>query len=189
MAMSLKDYLNSKIKSKGSSLSKEKAKASKYKSISAAKKAGALYYTNKDGKVMAAIYAEDLKKAKPKLGAGKQPKVTVRTLSNTRGGRGDGKIEMAARKKANIKPMTTVQIIKMAKVALGPEEVKKLKNKNKPTEADKARIKKIFQKVQKETGDDPKTLMDNVGRFFRDLQAAGGIGNIKAYRKGKDPRK
>ena len=31
--------------------------------------------------------------------------------------------------------------------------------------------------------------MDNVGRFFRDLQAAGGIGNIKAYRKGKDPRK
>ena len=94
MAMSLKDYLNSKIKSKGSSLTKEKAKASKYKSISAAKKAGALYYTNKDGKVMAAIYAEDLKKAKPKLGAGKQPKVTVRTLSDTRGGRGDGSTKM-----------------------------------------------------------------------------------------------
>ena len=190
--MSLKDYLNSKIKSKGSSLTKEKAKAGKYKSISAAKKAGALYYTNKDGKVMAAVYADDLKKAAPKkekLGAGKIPKVTVRTLSSTRGGRGDGKIEIAARKKANMKPMTTVEIIKMAKVALGPEEVKKLKNKNKPSEADKARIKKIFKQVQKETGDNPKTLMDNVGRFFRDLQAAGGIGNIKAYRKGKDPRK
>ena len=199
--MSLRTYLNNQIKEKGSSLAKEKAKAGKYKSIAAAKKAGALYYTNKDGKVMAAVYAEDLKKSKPKvkpiprpkprpkLGAGKQPKVEVRTLSDTRGGRGDGKIEMAARKRANIKPMTTIQIIRMAKTALGPEEVKKLKKKNKPSEADKARVKKIFKQVQKETGDDPKTLMDNVARFFRDLHAAGGIGNIKAYRKGKDPRK
>ena len=192
MAMSLKDYLNSKIKSKGSSITKEKAKAKKYKSISAAKKAGALYYTNKAGKVMAAVYAEDLKKAKPKkLGAGKQPKVEVRTLSphTTGGGRGDGRIEMAARKKANMKPMTTIEIIRMAKTALGPEEVKKLKKKNKPSEADKARVKRIFKQVQKETGDNPKTLMDNVARFFRDLQAAGGIGNIRSYKKGKDPRK
>ena len=57
----LREYLNAKIKSKGSSMKAEKAKASKYKSIAAAKKAGALYYTNKDGKVMAAVYAEDLK--------------------------------------------------------------------------------------------------------------------------------
>jgi len=57
----LREHLNRKIKDKGSSLAKEKAKASKYKSISAAKKAGSLYYTNKDGKVMAAVYAEDLK--------------------------------------------------------------------------------------------------------------------------------
>ena len=66
----LKEYLNAKIKSKGSSFSKEKARAKNYKSISAAKKAGALYYTNKAGKVMAAVYAEDLKsspaKAEPK---------------------------------------------------------------------------------------------------------------------------
>ena len=201
MAMSLKEYLNSKMKSKGSSITKEKAKAGKYKSIAAAKKAGALYYTNKDGKVMAAVYADDLKKAKtkpiprpkarPKLGAGKQPKVETRVLSphTTGSGRGDGKIEMAARKKANMKPMTTIQIIRMAKTALGPEEVKKLKKKNKPSEADKARVKRIFKQVQKETGDDPKTLMDNVARFFRDLHAAGGIGNIRSYRKGKDPRK
>ena len=51
----LKEYLNAKIKSKGSSFSKEKARAKNYKSISAAKKAGALYYTNKAGKVMAAV--------------------------------------------------------------------------------------------------------------------------------------
>ena len=61
-------YLNRNIKEKGSSLAAEKAKGKKYKSISAAKKAGALYYTNKSGQVMAAVYAEDLKvrpKAKP----------------------------------------------------------------------------------------------------------------------------
>ena len=62
----LKEYLNAKIKSKGSSFSKEKAKAKNYKSISAAKSAGALYYTNKAGKVMAAVYAEDLKSSPTK---------------------------------------------------------------------------------------------------------------------------
>jgi len=58
----LREYLNSQIKAKGSSLSAEKAKAGKYKSIAAAKKAGALYYTDKNGKVMAAVYASDLSK-------------------------------------------------------------------------------------------------------------------------------
>ena len=58
----LREYLNAKIKAKGSSVSAEKAKASKYKSIAAAKKAGALYYTDKNGKVMAAVYASDLSK-------------------------------------------------------------------------------------------------------------------------------
>ena len=97
MAMSLKEYLNSKIKAKGSTLTKEKAKAKNYKSIAAAKKAGSLYYTNKDGKVMAAVYAGDLKKAAPKpiprpkvrpkkekLGAGERPKVTAKTLPDAK---------------------------------------------------------------------------------------------------------
>ena len=57
----LTDFLNREIKKKGSSVKEEKAKASKYSSISAAKKAGSLYYTNKKGVVMAAVYAEDLK--------------------------------------------------------------------------------------------------------------------------------
>ena len=108
MAMSLRTYLNNQIKAKGSSLAKEKAKAAKYKSIAAAKKAGALYYTNKDGKVMAAVYAEDLKKAKPKVkpiprpkprpGAGKRPKVTVTTIDKVGGGRGDNKNEVLIRR-------------------------------------------------------------------------------------------
>lgn len=90
----LRTYLNTKIKEKGSTIAKEKAKAGKYKSIAAAKKAGALYYTNKEGKVMAAVYAEDLKKpltstlrpkARPKkeppvAKTATQPKVTVTKL-------------------------------------------------------------------------------------------------------------
>ena len=75
----LTEYLNAKIKAKGSTLSKEKAKAKKYKSISAAKKAGALYYTNKEGKVMAAVFAEDLKKPISKLApkTSKRPKARL----------------------------------------------------------------------------------------------------------------
>ena len=144
MSMSLKDYLNSKIKAKGSSLTKEKAKAGKYKSIAAAKKAGALYYTNKDGKVMAAVYAEDLKKAKPKkLGAGKQPKVTVRTLSNTRGGRGDNKNEV---------------LIRRAEIAIsaGTEPKKttaKVKPKPRPTVTElRAKIRKLNTQIAKARG-------------------------------------
>jgi len=59
---SLREHLNRKIKEKGSTLSKEKAKAKKggYTSIASAKKAKSLYYI-KDGKPMAAVYKEELK--------------------------------------------------------------------------------------------------------------------------------
>ena len=62
MAVTLRKYLNSKLKEKGLSVKEAKKNAGKYKSIAAAKKAGSLYYTDKNGKVMAAVYAEDLKK-------------------------------------------------------------------------------------------------------------------------------
>jgi len=83
----LTEYLNAKIKAKGSTLSKEKAKAKKYKSISAAKKAGALYYTNKAGKVMAAVFAEDLKK--PIKKANPRPKTRPDTVERVGLGYGD----------------------------------------------------------------------------------------------------
>ena len=60
--MSLQAWINSQLKNKGLTVKQAKKNAGKYKSIAAAKKAGSLYYTNKDGKVMAAVYAEDLKK-------------------------------------------------------------------------------------------------------------------------------
>jgi len=59
--MSLQAWINSQLKNKSITISQAKKNAGKYKSISAAKKAGSLYYTNKDGKVMIAAYAEDLK--------------------------------------------------------------------------------------------------------------------------------
>jgi hypothetical protein len=58
----LREYMNSKLKAMGKSAAQAKKSAGKYKSIAAAKKAGSLYYTDKNGKVMAAVYAEDLKK-------------------------------------------------------------------------------------------------------------------------------
>ena len=106
MAMSLRSYLNKKLKEKGMTVAQAKKNAGKYKSIAAAKKAGSLYYTDKNGKVMAAVYAEDLKtssprpKARPKKVAtsAAQPKVTTSTLSDTKGGRGDGITEMVRRR-------------------------------------------------------------------------------------------
>ena len=60
--MSLRSYLNAEIKSRKSTVAKEKAKARKgdYKNIAEAKKAKSLYYI-KDGKPMAAVYKRDLK--------------------------------------------------------------------------------------------------------------------------------
>jgi hypothetical protein len=60
--MSLRSYLNAEIKSRKSTVAKEKAKARKgdYKNIAEAKKAKSLYYI-KDGKLMAAVYKRDLK--------------------------------------------------------------------------------------------------------------------------------
>ena len=63
--MSLREYANAWLKNKGTTAAKAKKNAGKYKSIAAAKKAGSLYYTNKDGKTMLAVYAEDLKGPKP----------------------------------------------------------------------------------------------------------------------------
>ena len=60
----LQQHLNRKIKEKGTSSAEEKKKADKYKSIGAAQKAGSLYYTDKNGKVMAAVFAGDLKEQK-----------------------------------------------------------------------------------------------------------------------------
>jgi len=89
-------YLNRNIKELGSSLSKEKAKGKNYKSIAAAKKAGALYYTNKAGKIMAAVYGEDLKvrpAASELMNSGiKVTKLDARSKADSPGKGSDGAI-------------------------------------------------------------------------------------------------
>lgn len=95
--MTLREYANKWLKDKGVSASKAKKDAGKYKSIAAAKKAGSLYYTNKDGKTMLAVYAEDLDRAtsvKPKL----RPKTEKKTGTPTK--RLDTKGDTPAKKKA-----------------------------------------------------------------------------------------
>lgn len=61
MASKLTLWINQKLKDKGMSAKDAQKDAGKYKSIAAAKKAGSLYYTDKNGKVKIAAYAEDLK--------------------------------------------------------------------------------------------------------------------------------
>ncbi len=103
----LREYMNAKLKKMGKSASEAKKGAGKYKSISAAKKAGSLYYTNKDGKVMAAVSASDLKKpstirpkARPEDPRATKPKKRPSNskASATGGGRGDGLMETVRRK-------------------------------------------------------------------------------------------
>ncbi len=100
----LREYMNSKLKAMGKTATQAKKNAGKYKSIAAAKKAGSLYYTDKSGKVMAAVYAEDLKKPisaikpKKKPGAPKRSSIITSTLSDTKGGRGEGMLEVSKRK-------------------------------------------------------------------------------------------
>ena len=108
MAMSLRSYLNKKLKEKGMTVAQAKKNAGKYKSIAAAKRAGSLYYTDKNGKIQAAVYAEDLKtsslrpKARPKTEpkvakTAAQPQVTTTTINDGKG-RGDGTVEMIKRR-------------------------------------------------------------------------------------------
>ena len=95
MAVTLRTYMNNQLKAMGKTVKQAQKNAGKYKSIAAAKKAGSLYYTDKNGKIMAAVYAEDLKKSAPvpRPKPKPRPKVTERPLSNVKGGRGDGTME------------------------------------------------------------------------------------------------
>jgi len=96
----LRKYLNRMLKSKGATLTSEKKKASKYTSISAAKKAGSLYYTDKNGKVMAAVFATDLKDTNslPKKSIRPKSRPPTRLIPTTGGGRGDGEAEVKKRR-------------------------------------------------------------------------------------------
>ena len=82
--MSLRSYMNAQLKAMGKTSKEAQKDAGKYKSIAAAKKAGSLYYTDKNGKVMAAVYAEDLKKSPPKPKPQPKPKPKTKVPSDPR---------------------------------------------------------------------------------------------------------
>lgn len=100
----LRAYLNRNIKEKGSTLKKEQKRGEKYTSIREAQKAGALYYM-KNGKLMAAVLADDLKVrpvAKPKVipkteyapanaGPKREPKITTTILPSDKSSTKDKK--------------------------------------------------------------------------------------------------
>ena len=115
MAVTLRKYLNNQLKAKGLTLTQAKKNAGKYKSIAAAKKAGSLYYTDKNGNVMAAVYAEDLKKPikpiKPRVRPG-----SVKSVLNPE--------EIAEVKRAN-KELSTREIKRIVEGALTKAEAKK----------------------------------------------------------------
>ena len=115
--MTIRAWINAQQKAKGLTTAEAKKNAGKYKSISAAKKAGSLYYTDKNGKVMIAALASDLNKSappakkistKPRLrpsGLGKKSNGedrykpgAIKTSSITGAGRGKGKAEVNKRK-------------------------------------------------------------------------------------------
>ena len=115
MAVTLRKYLNNQLKSKGLTLTQAKKNAGKYKSIAAAKKAGSLYYTDKNGKVMAAVYAEDLKKPLKPIKPKPRPGSTKSVLNAE---------EIAEVKRAN-KELSTREIKRIVEGALTKAEAKK----------------------------------------------------------------
>ena len=115
MAVTLRKYLNSKLKAKGLTLTQAKKNAGKYKSIAAAKKAGSLYYTDKNGNVMAAVYAEDLKKPLKPMKPKPRPGSTKSVLNPE---------EIAEVKRAN-KELSTREIKRIVEGALTKAEAKK----------------------------------------------------------------
>ena len=168
MAISLRTYLNNKLKEKGMTAAQAKKNAGKYKSIAAAKKAGALYYTDKNGKVMAAVYAEDLKKpirprARPEPKVAKtaaQPKVTTTTINDGKS-RGDGTVEMIKRRLDSKSPQNKAKtkISSKSKAASLPKpratelrlSTKNLakfnKNPDSLTAKEKSRLKKTLRRA------------------------------------------
>jgi len=128
MAVTLRKYLNSKLKEKGLTVKEAKNNAGKYKSIAAAKKAGSLYYTNKDGKVMAAVYAEDLKKPIKETKPKKKP-LRSSPFPKTRPSSGSVKVEVLIGSKPKSDVEDTIDKGKNPPGGLRARGLRKLKEK------------------------------------------------------------
>jgi len=129
MAVTLRKYLNSKLKEKGLTVKEAQKNAGKYKSIAAAKKAGSLYYTNKDGKVMAAVYAEDLKKPIKSKVDPFSLKITVEKLPPVKGAQAKQSIGEREAKSKQVTKVKNIAKKALAKTTRFDEWYKKNKDK------------------------------------------------------------
>ena len=132
----LQQYLNKKLKAKDTTATKEKKKASKYKSISAAQKAGSLYYTDKNDKVMAAVFAGDLKEKET------TSKSTVVNKS----------VRPKTRPRSAASPKVTVTLL--------PDKYMD----EKPRSSDRGKANRNISRKRKPGGPDPSGLMTPGGR-------------------------
>ena len=149
--VSLKVYLNAELKKKGIGVKAAQKNAGKYKSIKAAKAAGSLYYTDKKGNIMAAVYAEDLNK-KPAPAAPKDSKIITSNLDakgNSRPGFTETKTAQASVKK--IKKIADKAIIQSD----SEKKVKKITN----AAAEKSSAESKFNDL---TLDQQKTVQNRV---------------------------
>lgn len=149
--MTLTQYANKWLKDKGTTAKEAKKNAGKYKSIAAAKKAGSLYYTNKDGKTMLAVYAEDLKSPgrtsspKPKLRPTK--KAAPKTTPNNKSG------EMPKPKKSSVQDISFTATAAIDGKSGVDKYIKKLQAEIKELKAEAAAAKKrgvVPRRIQNE---------------------------------------
>ena len=173
--MSLTQWINSQLKDKGMSASAAKKNAGKYKSISAAKKAGSLYYTNPKGTVMIAAFASDLdniptKKKKPtdSKEAGKQRYDMRRSAEKAAE---QSKTVFTDEQKRSSKIRPTVKTI----------EVKAIAPKTDMTDAQKARGASLGARM---------TTIENIRNLLPELEQHLSERDMKAIRNilsGKSP--
>ena len=168
-------WINAQLEAKGLSASAAKKNAGKYKTISAAKKAGSLYYTNPKGTVMIAAFASDLdniptKKKKPtdSTEAGKQRYDMRRSAEKAAE---QSKTVFTDEQKRSSKIRPTVKTI----------EVKAIAPKTDMTDAQKARGASLGARM---------TTIENIRNLLPELEQHLSERDMKAIRNilsGKSP--
>jgi hypothetical protein len=126
-------WINAQLESKGLSISEAKKDAGKYKTISAAKKAGSLYYTNPKGTVMIAAFASDL----DKMPAPKKKPVDSKEVGKQRFDMRRSSEEAMKKSKEVAKDVMSDQQKRSSKIAKKKEKLPK-------TEGKKVKETKVF---------------------------------------------
>jgi len=191
MASKLTMWINAHLKAKGKSPKEAQKDAGKYSSISAAKKAGSLYYTDKKGRVMIAAYAEDLSKPLPKpketktkiVKPEKRPKVVKTKKKKTETKKIDTVAKKPNSKTSDDKLKVTTITIKEDDAGRSEKE-KELDNLTKEIatfriksadrkSTDKATLNKVRNKIKDQTSLDIALRMDNRVEKERDVRRSG----------------